>query len=81
MLTPFQKFLNGLTAAQLEFNETMDELRAFAEIMARKSNNIELDEDGVFYVTATGQLPAVLETVEHHLQKLKRINEQRTNLS
>lgn len=55
----------------------MDELRGFAEILARKQNNIELDEDGLFYVTATGPLPDVIDTVEKQLIKLKRINDQR----
>jgi hypothetical protein len=79
MMTPFQRFLNGLNAAQLDFNETMTELRAFAEVMAHKKNSIELDEDGCFYVSASGPLEEVINTVQKHLERLKRINEERSN--
>jgi hypothetical protein len=76
-MTPFQKFLSGLQAAQLEFTETMDELRAFAEVMARKQNSIDLDEDGFFYVTATGPIEVIIPIIEKQLEKLERIKRQK----
>lgn len=76
-MTPFHKFLNGLNAAQMDMNEMLNELRAFAEIMARKQNSIELDEDGFFYVTAAGKLEEVIPTIEKQLERLKRINAER----
>ena len=78
-MTPFQRFLNGLNAAQMDFNEVMTELRAFAEVMAQKRNSIELDEEGYFCVTAAGPLDEVITTVEKHLHKLKRIYEERNS--
>ena len=76
-MTPFQRFLNGLNAAQMDFNEVMTELRAFAEVMAKKQNTLDMDEDGCFYVTAAGRLEDIIPVVEGHLRKLKRINEER----
>lgn len=78
-MTPFMKFLRGLEAAQLDFNETMMELRAFAEIMSRKTNTVEMDEDGSFYVTASGTLDEIIPTLYKQVHKLERIKEQRDN--
>jgi uncharacterized NAD(P)/FAD-binding protein YdhS len=76
-MTPFKRFLNGVEAAQMDFNEVMDELRAFAEIMSQKQNTLELDEDGYFYVTAAGPIEIIIPVVEKHLEKLKRIAAER----
>lgn len=76
--TPFQKFLSGLEAAQLDVNETLTELRAFAEVMARKTNAIDFDEDGNFYVTAAGPIEKVIEVLSVQLEKLKRIEKDRS---
>jgi hypothetical protein len=78
-MTPFQKFLNGLNAAQLDFNETMTELRAFAEIMARKSNTLELDDNGFFYTTASGTLDEIIPVLHKQLDKLERIKKSKDN--
>jgi hypothetical protein len=76
-LNPFQKFVRGLQAAQLDFNETMTELTAFAEIMAQKQNTLELDEDGFFYVTAAGPIEDIIPVMEKQLEKLYRISKQK----
>jgi hypothetical protein len=76
-MTPFQKFVRGLQAAQLEFDETMNELISFAEIMAQKQNTLELDEDGFFYVTAAGPIEEVIPVMEKQLEKLYRIRKQK----
>lgn len=76
-MTPFQKFLSGLKAAREEVGETLDELTAFAEIMARKQNCIELDDNGFFYVTAAGPLDEVIPTVHKLLDKLERIKKEK----
>jgi hypothetical protein len=55
----------------------MDELRAFAEVMARKQNSIDLDEDGFFYVTATGPIEVIIPIIEKQLEKLERIKRQK----
>lgn len=80
-MTPFMKFLRGLEAAQLDFNETMMELRAFAEIMSRKTNTVEMDEDGSFYVTASGTLDEIIPTLYKQVHKLERIKEQKDKSS
>ena len=61
-----------------DFNEEMDELIGFAEVMARRQeNSIDLDENGFFYVTSAGKIEDVILTVENQLQRLKRIKEQK----
>lgn len=76
-ITPFQQFLNGLEAAQLDFNEVMNELRAFATVMARKGNSIEMDESGLFFVTASGRLEDVISVLHKQLERLERIKKQK----
>ena len=76
-MTPFQKFLRGLQAAKLDHDEMFTELIAFAEIMARKQNSVELDENGFFYVTACGPIEEIVTTVKKQLEKLERIQQQK----
>lgn len=80
-MTPFQQFVMGLRAARKDLDETFEELLAFAEVMAMKSNSVELDEKGFFYVTATGPLDQVIVTMKKQLEKLERIQEQQRNIS
>ena len=76
-MTAVQRFLNGLNAIKTEFNAEIEELIAYAEVMARKQNSVDLDEQGFFYVTATGPLEEVIPTMEKQLQKLERIRAQK----
>lgn len=76
-MTPFQKFLRGLQAAHTEHTEALEELIAFAEVMARKSNTLDLDEHGYFYSTASGPIEDILPTLEKHVSKLKRIQQEK----
>lgn len=76
-MMPLDKFCRGLFAAQTEFNEAMDEIRAFAEVLANRKNTLDMDEDGFFYVTAHGPLEELIPTVEKQLEKLKRIKKQK----
>jgi hypothetical protein len=76
-MTPFQKFLRGLQGARMDLAETFEELIAFAEIMSRKSNSVELDENGFFYVTAAGPLEEIIPTMKKQLAKLERIQAQK----
>lgn len=76
-MTPFQKFLRGLQGARLDLDSTFEELIAFAEVMARKQNSIELDEEGFFYVTACGPVEDVIPTMKKQLEKLERILKQK----
>lgn len=78
-MTPFQRFRNGLHHIRAEFNEELDEMLAFAEVMARKQNAIELDEHGFFYVTAAGPLEEIIPVVRQQVEKLERIKKQRDN--
>lgn len=77
LMSPFTRFLAGLHSIRADFDAEMEELLAFAEVMARKENTLELDENGSFYVSATGTLEEVIETLEKQLQKLKRIKQQK----
>jgi hypothetical protein len=76
-MTPFVRFLRGLEAAQVDMNEMMTELRAFAEIMAKKENSLEMDENGFFYLTASGPLEKIIPAVDALLLKLHRIKQQK----
>ena len=64
MMTPLNRFLNGLHSVRNDFNVEMDELIAFAEVLARKQNALELDDQGFFYVTASGPIEEVIPTME-----------------
>lgn len=76
-MSPFQQFVNGLKAARMDMNEMLDELTAFSEVMARKSNSIEMDENGMWYVTASGNIEEVIHTIYLQLDKLERIKKQK----
>ncbi len=76
-MTPFQRFLNGLYSIRGDFNEELDEIISFAEIMARKGTCLELDENGSFYVSASGPLEEVIPALQKQLEKLERIKKQK----
>ena len=76
-MTPFERFVNGLKAARADINEVMEELTAFAEVMARQQNTLEMDEDGFFYVTAGGPLNEIIPTLTKQLERLERIRKQK----
>lgn len=72
-MTPFQRFLNGLYCLRGDFNEELDEIISFAEVMAKKQTCIELDDHGSFYVSASGPLEEVIPALYKQLEKLERI--------
>lgn len=76
-MTPFRRFCNGLHHIRRELNEELDEMLAFAEVMAMKQNAIELDENGFFYSTAAGPLDEIIPVLHKQIEKLERIKKQR----
>jgi hypothetical protein len=74
--TPFRRFCNGLHQVRSDFNEQLDEMLAFAEVMAMKQNSIELDND-TWYVTAAGTLDEIIPVVYQQIERLERIRKQR----
>lgn len=76
-MTPFQKFVVGLRAAKRDNQEMLDEILAFAEVMAQKTNSVELDENGYFYTTAAGPLEEIIPVMKKQLEKLERIQKQK----
>lgn len=76
-MTPYRQLRNGLQQIRQDSNELLDEAIAFAEVMAMKQNSIELDEKGIFFVTASGTLEDVIPTMYKQLEKLERIKQQR----
>lgn len=76
-MTPFDRFLAGLHSLRHETSNELEELIAFAEIMAQKKNTLELDENGFFYCTASGPLEQVISVLEKQLGKLERIKKQK----
>lgn len=77
MLTPFRRFCNGLHQARADFNEQVDEMIAFAEVMALKQNCLELDENGTFYITAAGSVEDVISVMQAQLERLRRIKQEK----
>jgi hypothetical protein len=47
--------------------------------MALKQNSVELDEDGMFYVSASGTLEEVIPIMYKQIEKLERIKKQKDN--
>jgi hypothetical protein len=78
-MTPFRRFCNGLHHVRNEFINEIDEMLAFAEVMAMKQNSIELDENGFFYSTAAGPLDEIIPVLHKQIEKLERIKTQRDN--
>lgn len=76
-MTPFKRFCNGLHHIRGSFNEEIDEMLAFAEVMARKQNAIELDEHGFFYVTASGPIEEIIPVMQQQIARLERIKKQK----
>lgn len=75
-MTPFQQFCNGLHQIRSDTNGMLDEMIAFAEVMARKQNSLEMDGDQ-FYVTAAGTLEEVIPTLRIFLDRLERMKKQK----
>lgn len=78
-VTPFRRFTNGLHHVKKEFIENIDEMLAFAEVMALKTNCIEYDENGCYYVQASGPLEDVITIMYHQLERLERMKQQKDN--
>jgi hypothetical protein len=78
-MSPFRRFTNGLHHIRQDFNEQLDEMLAFSEVMALKQNSVELDEDGMFYVSASGTLEEVIPIMYKQIEKLERIKKQKDN--
>lgn len=76
-MTPFQRVNSGLRHLKAELLEATDEMLAFSEVMAMKQNCIEMDDNGVFYVTAAGSLEEVIPIVHKLVEKLERIKKER----
>jgi hypothetical protein len=76
-MTPFRRFTNGLHQIRSDFNEQLDEMLAFSEIMAMKQNAVELDENGFFYVTASGPIEEIIPIMYKQIEKLERIKKQK----
>lgn len=79
-MTPYRQLRNGLQQIRHDSNELLDEAIAFAEVMAMKQNSIELDEKGIFFVTASGTIEDVIPTMYKQLEKLERIKQQKDGI-
>mgnify|MGYP000217045918 CR=1 FL=1 len=75
-MLPLERFTKALSAYKDEFDQQFDELINAAELVARKHNTIEREDDGTYYIQATGKLDAVINTLEVMLNKLKKTKEQ-----
>ena len=76
-MTPFQRFRNGLLQVRGDTNELLEEMIAFAEVMANKRNTLELDENGFFYCQSSGTLEDILPVMYKQIEKLERIKAQK----
>lgn len=76
-MTPFQRFANGLHQIKSDTNEMLDEMLAFAEVMARKQNALEMDDNGCYYITVSGPLDHCIAASKAFLERLERMKKQR----
>lgn len=76
-MTPYRQLRNGLQQLKHDSNELLDEAIAFAEVMAMKQNSIEQDNNGFYFVTASGSLEDVIPTMYKMLDRLERIKKQK----
>ena len=56
-----------------QFIEDLNDLVNAAELIAQKENVLEMDEQGYFFVQATGKLEDIIPKLEDHIERLKRI--------
>lgn len=75
-MLPLERFPEALSAYRDEFIQQFDELINAAELLARKHNTIEREDNGTYFIQATGKLDAVINTLEVMLNKLKKTKEQ-----
>ena len=78
-MLPFQQFANGLKHVRNEINQELEELLVFSEVLARKNNTLEMDENGVFYSILSGSIEDMIAMMHKQLQKLERIKYQKDN--
>lgn len=74
-MLPLSRFTNALSAYKLEFDQQFDELIQAAEIISKKTNVIEREDNGQFFVQATGNIEQVIDTLETMLRKLYKIKD------
>jgi len=62
---------------QAEMNAQFNELINAAQLLSQKRNVIEREDNGLYYIQATGQLEECIDALEVMKQKLMKIKEQK----
>jgi type II secretory pathway component PulF len=75
----YRRFCTGIQHFRNEINDELDEMLTFAEVMARQQNMITVDENGIFFSTASGSLDEIIPTLTQQIEKLERIRRQRNH--
>lgn len=75
-MLPLSRFVEALEAYKAEVGQNFDELIMAADLIAKKTNTITREDNGSFYVQATGTLDECINTLSVMLNKLKKIKEQ-----
>lgn len=76
-MLPLSKFAEILKAYKDQAIKDYDELIMTAEVIGERPNYFTMDERGQFHAQASGPLDEVIRALEHHLSKLKKIQEQK----
>ncbi len=75
-MLPFKRFTEALAGYKAEFDQQFDDLINAADLISRKTNVIEREDDGTYYIQATGKLDEIIDTLTVMLNKLKKTKEQ-----
>ena len=72
-MLPLSRFVNALGAYKAEMDQQFDELIMAADLIAKKNNVIQREDDGTFFIQATGSLNECIDTLSVMLKKLEKI--------
>lgn len=75
MMLPFKRFTEALAGYKEEFDRQFDDLINAADLISKKTNVIEREDNGTYLIQASGQLDEVINTLENMLKRLRKIKE------
>lgn len=76
-MIPLSRFEDLLRTFKDQMVADYDEVIMAAELLGSRPNYFTMDEQGQFHAQASGPLDECVRALEHHLSKLKKIQEQR----
>lgn len=76
-MIPLSKYSQILTGYRDQLVNDFDELIMTSNLLGERPNYFTMDERGMFHAQASGTLEECIRALEHHLSKLKKIQEQK----